>query len=81
MEELMERMNQYLKDRTECFDDLLPASKKGCDMKHVHNWISLSRFYHNYVIVNEDLGRASLQHDDFPEYQRFIKLLEIAILS
>jgi len=79
--ELMERMNQYLKDRTEAFDDLFPCFKPDCDLKHVHNWLSGYRFYHNYVRVNEDLGRAPLQTDRRPEYQRFIHLLQEAILS
>jgi len=79
--EIMERMNQYFKDRTECFDDLFPCFKEECDLKHVHNWISVFRFYHNYVRVNEDLGNAPLQEDDLPEYHRFIKLLEEVTLS
>ena len=76
---LIERMNQALKDRVECFDDLFPCFKEDCDIKHVHNWISVFRFYHNHVRVNEELGRAPLQDDALPEYMRFIKLIQEAI--
>jgi putative transposase len=37
MKNLMERFVQYLKDRTECFDDHFPCQKEGCDMQHVWN--------------------------------------------
>jgi putative transposase len=36
---LMERFIQYLKDRTECFDDHFPCRKEGCEMQHVWNWL------------------------------------------
>jgi putative transposase len=78
---LMERMNQYLKDRTEAFDDLFPCFKEDCDLNHVHNWMSLYRFYHNHIRVNLDLGRAPLQTDSLLEHKRFIQLLQEAILS
>jgi putative transposase len=56
-------MNQALKDRLENFDDLFPCLKEECDHGHVHNWVSVFRFFHN-VIKTED---------DQPEYQRFIR--------
>jgi transposase-like protein len=37
---LMERVNQYFKDRIESFDDYYPCIQKGeCNLFHVHNWI------------------------------------------
>ncbi len=66
---LIERMNQMLKDRLENFDDLFPCLKEGCDREHVSNWIAVFRFYHNVV-------RAK---DDHPEYQRFIESLSEAL--
>src|ERR1044072_6144869 len=36
---LMERVNQYLKDRIECFDDYYPCMQNECNLFHVHNWI------------------------------------------
>jgi adenosine deaminase len=38
-ENLMERVNQYLKDRIESFDDYYPCMQNGCNLFHVHNWI------------------------------------------
>ncbi|MFB5598705.1 MAG: DDE-type integrase/transposase/recombinase, partial [Nitrososphaeraceae archaeon] len=36
---LMERVNQYLKDRIESFDDYYPCRREECNLFHVHNWI------------------------------------------
>ena len=44
---LIERVIQYFKDRTECFDDYLPCRKKNCKLKHVQNWLNLFVGYHN----------------------------------
>jgi len=39
---LMERANQYLKDRVEEFDDYYyPCTKEGCDLAHVRHWLDL----------------------------------------
>ena len=54
---LMEGMNQYLKDGLECFDDLFPYFKEDCDLRHVNNWARVFRFYNNYVRTNEEIGR------------------------
>ena len=35
---LMERVNQYFKDRTESFDDNYPCQNE-CTLFHVYNWI------------------------------------------
>ncbi len=78
---LIERMNQALKDRLECFDDHFPCYKDECDRKHVDNWISVFRFYHNHVRMNEEIGRAPLEYDDRPEYQRFIEILAKEVLT
>src|ERR1700730_661386 len=78
---LIERMNQSLKDRLECFDDLFPCFKVECDKEHVNNWISVFRFYHNHVRVNEEIGRPPLEYDELPEYQRFANLIMEVSLS
>jgi putative transposase len=62
---LIERMNQMLKDRLENFDDLFPCLKERCDHAHVNNWVGVFRFFHN--VVREKDGQ--------PEYQRFIQSL------
>jgi len=76
---LIERMNQALKDRLECFDDLFPCLGDECNGEHVYNWVSVFRFFHNHVRENEDTGRAPLQEDHLPEYQRFIRLIREAL--
>ncbi len=44
---LLERTMQYIKDRTECYDDYFPCRMKNCKMKHVSNWLNLFVDYHN----------------------------------
>ena len=45
---LIERTMQYIKDRTECFDDYFPCIRlKKCKLKHVRNWLNLFVEYHN----------------------------------
>lgn len=68
-------MNQALKDRLECFDELFPCFKEDCDREHVNNWMSVFRCFHNHVRVNGEIGRVPMDYDDRPGYQRFIDLL------
>ncbi len=44
---LIERKIQYIKDRTESFDDYFPCRIKNCKLKHVRNWLNLFVDYHN----------------------------------
>ncbi len=44
---IIERTMQYIKDRTECFDDYFPCKKKKCKLKHVINWLNLFADFHN----------------------------------
>ncbi|HEX5519680.1 MAG TPA: DDE-type integrase/transposase/recombinase [Candidatus Nitrosocosmicus sp.] len=45
---LIERTMQYLKDRTESFDDYFPCKRKEkCKLKHVIKWLKLFVDYHN----------------------------------
>ena len=46
--EVMERAVQYVKDRTEAFDDLFPCRSHGsnCRLKHVWNWINVFFLHH-----------------------------------
>jgi putative transposase len=44
---IIERTMQYIKDRTENFDDYFPCRKKNCKLKHVKNWLNLFVDYHN----------------------------------
>jgi putative transposase len=45
----VERTIQYIKDRTESFDDYFPSirKKKNCKLKHVRNWLKLFKDIHN----------------------------------
>ena len=36
---LMEKVNEYFKDRTESFDDYYPCRQIECNLLHVYNWI------------------------------------------
>jgi len=51
---LMERVNQYLKDRIESFDDYYPCIKKNCNLFHVYNWIQFFVYMYNDMIVNNN---------------------------
>ena len=55
---LVERVMQYFKDRTECFDDYYPCiniQKRNCDLQHVYNWINLFVYLYNAKIRNNIL--------------------------
>jgi putative transposase len=47
---IIERTMQYVKDRTESFDDYFPCRKKDCKLKHVRNWLNMFLDYHNSEI-------------------------------
>ena len=49
---LMERVNQYFKDRTESFDDYYPCRQMECNLLHVHNWIQFFVSMYNDTIAN-----------------------------
>jgi hypothetical protein len=44
---LIERTMQYIKNRTECFDDYFPCRLKNCKLKHIRNWLYLFVKFHN----------------------------------
>jgi putative transposase len=48
---LIERTMQYIKDRTEIFDDYFPCKKIGCKLKHVLNWLNLFVNRHNEDMI------------------------------
>ena len=50
----IERTIQYIKDRTECFDDYFPCMKDNdCKLQHVMNWLSLFVDIHNREIMEK----------------------------
>jgi putative transposase len=53
---VVERSIQYIKDRTENFDDYFPCNKNKCKLKHMTSWLHLFVDYYNRV------GFLSMQH-------------------
>jgi hypothetical protein len=53
---LIERVVQYFKDRTECFDDYYPCNSKrrDCNNGHVYNWMELFVSMYNNTIVTKN---------------------------
>ncbi len=49
---LIERTMQYIKDRTECFDDYFPCRKAKCNLHHIKNWLNLFVKMHNKMAIN-----------------------------
>ncbi len=45
-----ERTIQYIKDRTESFDDYFPCRLKNCKLKHIQHWLNLFAYQHNKEI-------------------------------
>ncbi|MGC9076081.1 MAG: hypothetical protein ACP5HT_02390 [Conexivisphaera sp.] len=48
LKNLMERINQYVKDRTESFDDLYPMRRPKHPFERVLSWLSGFKFLHNH---------------------------------
>ncbi|HET7643028.1 MAG TPA: hypothetical protein VFK40_05940 [Nitrososphaeraceae archaeon] len=57
---LMERINQYFKDRIESFDEYYPCTGNECNLFHVYNWIQFfvsmynDTIFENYFINQLD---------------------------
>jgi putative transposase len=49
---LIERTMQYIKDRTESFDDYFPCRMNNCKLKHIRIWLNMFSDYHNKEVVN-----------------------------
>ena len=47
---IIERTIQYIKDRTESFDDYFPCTKEKCKLKHIMNWFNMFVNMHNKEI-------------------------------
>jgi putative transposase len=48
---LVERTIQYIKDRTESFDDYFPCRRKNYKLKHIRKWFSLFIGFYNKEII------------------------------
>jgi putative transposase len=64
---LMERVNQYFKDRIENFDDYYPCMQqkenRECNIFHVHNWIQFFVSMYNDIISNDTDFIIQLQEE------------------
>ena len=49
---VIERTMQYIKDRTESFDDYFPCKRNKCKLNHVKQWISPFIYQHNKEIIS-----------------------------
>jgi putative transposase len=49
---IIERSLEYIKDRTECFDDYFPCRKKKCKLKHIQNWFNLFVDHYNREVIS-----------------------------
>ena len=49
---IIERTMQYIKDRTEGFDDYFPCRKKNCKLKHVKQWLNLFADFYNKEVIS-----------------------------
>jgi len=49
---IIERTIQYIKDRTDNFDDYFPCKKNKCKLNHVKQWLKLFVYQHNKEIIS-----------------------------
>ena len=49
---IIERTMQYVKDRTESFDDYFPCRKAVRNFRHIKNWFNLFAKMHNMEVIN-----------------------------
>ncbi len=49
---IIERTMQYIKDRTETFDDYFPCKNNKCKLKHVKQWLNLFIDQHNKEMIS-----------------------------
>jgi putative transposase len=52
---IIERTIQYIKDRTESFDDYFPCRKEKCMLQHVRNWLNLFTDMHNKMLIGKEV--------------------------
>ena len=48
---IIERTIQYIKDRTECFDDYFPCTRINCKLEHIVKWLILFVDMHNRDLI------------------------------
>jgi putative transposase len=59
---VVERAIEYLKDRTEAFDDYFPCTRNGlCSLQHIYKWLILFVFMHNSIIIKSNTSFINLR--------------------
>jgi len=72
---IVERAMEYLKDRTEAFDDCHPCMKVGLlNLRHVHKWLILFVLLYNSIVKS-----TAINFDDSRRWQRYSRLTGIQI--
>jgi putative transposase len=60
---IIKRTIQYMKDRTECFDDYFPSKKDNdCKQMHVMNWLGLFVDMHARTVMEKIVKWTSPTH-------------------
>ena len=49
---VIERTVQYIKDRTEGFDDYFPCRKSKCKLQHIQKWLNLFVRHYNSNLLS-----------------------------
>ncbi len=49
---VIERTVQYIKDRTEGFDDYFPCRKSKCKLQHIQKWFNLFVSHYNSNLLS-----------------------------
>jgi putative transposase len=49
---IIERGIQYIKDRTESFDDYFPCRKNKCKLQYIQKWLNLFVCHHNNGLIS-----------------------------
>jgi putative transposase len=74
---IIERTIQYVKDRTESFDDYFPCRKNKCRLEHVMHWLNLFVDMHNETILQNWLKLLVLYLHMSSDRVRFVTFLII----
>ena len=77
---IIERTMQYIKDRTESFDDYFPCKKNKCKLQHIKQWFKLFVYEHNiekYLKLTEPINSINytVKNDDFSCHEVNILIL------
>jgi hypothetical protein len=55
------RINQYVEEGTEAFDDLYPMRRPRHPFERILSWLSGFKFLHDCALTSTSLGRAPLE--------------------